>query len=98
MSAKKQFTDVFTREHATTLKVLRAYPADKEQYRPHERSNTALQLAWTFVIENNIAIASLKGPLEMKGFPPPPPTIAAVIDAYEKSAKELLSTLATTPD
>ena len=33
-------------EHQTTLKVLRAVPADHASYRPDDRSMTALDLAW----------------------------------------------------
>ena len=98
-SAKQQFADVYAREHQITLKVLRAFPAEEANYKPHERSNSALQLAWTFVIENNVALASLRGPLQLTGgFPPPPPTMAEVIAAYEASAKETIATLASTPE
>lgn len=98
-SPKQQFADVYGKEHATTLKVLKAYPADRASYRPHERSNSALQLAWTFVVENNVAIAALKGPLDLGGgFPPAPATFAEVLAAYEASAKEMMKVLEATPD
>ena len=98
-SAKQQFTDVYAREHQTTLKVLRAFPPEQAEYKPHERSKTALGLAWTFVVENNVALAALKGPLNLGGkFPPSPATFGEVIAAYASSAKELLTTLAATPD
>src|SRR5213592_5280577 len=85
-SAKQQFTDVYTREHQTTLKVLRAFPPEQAEYKPHERSKTALGLAWTFVVENNVALAALKGPLNLGGkFPPSPATFGEVIAAYESS-------------
>jgi len=96
---KQMFADVYKREHATTLKVLRAFPAENASYQPHERSNTALQLAWTFVVENNVALSALRGPLTLEGrFPPPPPTLGDVIAAYEASAQELMDTLERTPD
>jgi uncharacterized damage-inducible protein DinB len=98
-NAKRQYADVYAKEHQTTLKVLRAFPQDQAQYQPHPRSSTALKLAWTFVVENNIALASLRGPLNLGGgFPPPPTTFAECIAAYEASAKELLATLDATPD
>jgi uncharacterized damage-inducible protein DinB len=96
---KQMFADVYKREHATTLKVLRAFPAEQASYQPHERSNSALQLAWTFVVENNVALAALRGPLKLEGrFPPPPPSFGDVIAAYEASAKELMDTLERTPE
>jgi len=98
-SAKQQYIDVYTKEHQTTLKVLRAFPQDQANYQPHPRSSTALKLAWTFVVENSIAVAGLKGPLPLgSGFPPPPATFAEVIAAYEATAKDLLATIAVTPD
>jgi uncharacterized damage-inducible protein DinB len=98
-SPKQQYADVYEKEHATTLKVLRAFPADKASYKPHDRSSSALQLAWTFVLENNLAVTALRGPLKITGqFPPPPSTLAEVMTAYDASVKELKETLAATPD
>jgi uncharacterized damage-inducible protein DinB len=98
-SPKQQFANVYAKEHQTTLKVLRAFPADQASYKPHERSNSAMQLAWTFVIENNIGLAALRGPLKLgAGMPPAPAAFADAIAAYEASAKELLATLEKTPD
>jgi uncharacterized damage-inducible protein DinB len=98
-SPKTQYKDLYQRELPTTLKVLKAFPAEKSTYKPHERSNTAAQVAWTFVIENNMALAALKGPLKMGGgMPPVPANYEEIITAYEKSAKELLATLDGTPD
>lgn len=96
---KAQFAETFLKEHPTTLKVLRAYPADKEAYKPHERSSTAIQVAWTFVIENRLSMAALKGPLSLSdGFPPPPARFEDVIVAYEATSKELLNAVASTPE
>jgi uncharacterized damage-inducible protein DinB len=96
---KQQFTDVYTKEHATTIKVLNAFPPDRAAFKPHERSNSALQLAWTFVIENKMAEAALRGPLSFEGgFPPPPATFAEVVHAYLSTTKEFLDTLTSTPD
>ncbi len=96
---KQQFAEVYAKEHVTTLNVLRAFPADKASYQPHQRSDTALKLAWRFVMENNVALAALKGPVNVTGtMPPPPPMFGEVIAAYEASAKELMQTLPGTPD
>lgn len=98
-SAKQQYAHAYAKEHATTLKVLRAFPAEQASYKPHERSNSALQLAWTFVIENNVARAALLGELKLEGkLPPPPPSFGEVLAAYEASASELMATLEQTSD
>lgn len=98
-SPKQQFLDVYANEHQTTLKVLRAFPTDQQEYQPHPRSSSALKLCWTFVIENNVAMGALKGPLNLGGgFPPPPATLAEVITAYESSAKAMIESTKATPD
>src|SRR3954471_4645618 len=98
-SAKAQFKGVYERELPTTLKVLRAFPAEKSSYKPHEKSNTAHQLGWTFVIENNMSLQSLKGPLKIgSGVGKAPADFQEIIATYEASAKELLTTLDATPD
>ena len=98
-SAREEYKTTFEREHPITKKVLRAYPADKGAYKNHPNNNTALQIAWTFVIENNVAMAALKGPLQLSGgFPPPPAKFEDVIDAYEKTSKQLLDAVMATPE
>lgn len=98
-SEKEQFKSTFQREHPITMKVLRAYPADKGAYKSHPGNSTALQIAWTFVVENNISMAALKGPLKLGGgFPPPPAKFEDVITAYEKTAKEFMDAVTGTPD
>lgn len=99
VNAKQQFADVYKREHATTLKVLGAYPHDKADYRPHPGNNTAKQIAWTFVVENNVMLAATKGPIQLGGgFPPAPATIAECIVAYEKSAMDFMAAFDKMPE
>lgn len=99
VSAKQRFAEVYAREHQTTMKVLKAFPSDQASYQPHDRSASALQLAWKFAVENNVALGALRGPIQLSGsLPPAPPTFAAVLAAYESSAKEFEETLARTPD
>lgn len=51
MQSKEEFLTHFDRELATTLRVLRAYPPDKMDLKPHEKSNSAAQVAWIFALE-----------------------------------------------
>lgn len=90
-----EFLDVYQREHATTLKVLRAFPREQSEFRPHERSNTARQLAWTFVVEEGLMLKALRQqPLLGDGFPPAAPdSWDAVLDAFEKQHVEIVSQL-----
>ena len=50
-SAKQMFLDYYDREHETTMRVLRAYPEDKVDLKPSEKSNSARDVAWTLVLE-----------------------------------------------
>jgi uncharacterized damage-inducible protein DinB len=56
-SAKQQFLDAYEREHATTMRVLRAYPKDKLELKPHPTCKTARELAWIFVQERGLGTA-----------------------------------------
>jgi hypothetical protein len=71
MSEKEQFVGVGEREFPTTLKVLRAFPAAKADLRPHERSKTAKELAWNFVVEEKIIDQCLRGAIDFQSVPAP---------------------------
>ena len=50
-SPKEMFLENYDREHARTMRVLRAYPEDQLDFKPHPKANSARSLAWTFVME-----------------------------------------------
>jgi uncharacterized damage-inducible protein DinB len=98
-SAKKQFLDSFAREHATTLKVLRAFPPDQAEFRPHVRSKSARELAWMFVSEQKLIDMVLKDQLNVAGsIPPAPPDLKAIIDQFERDFDETVGLLEETQD
>ena len=45
-SEKEQFLKTWEQEHATTAKVMAAIPEGKLDFKPHERSKSARELAW----------------------------------------------------
>jgi uncharacterized damage-inducible protein DinB len=93
-TAKQRFLRAYERDHATTLKVLKAFPPDKSEFRPHERSNSALHLAWTFVVEEQIMIRALRGERVLgTGFPPAPDAWGAVLDAFNKGYDDIIAEL-----
>ncbi len=97
--AKQQYLHTLNREHATTLKVMRAYPDDQHGLQPHARSSTAKQLLWTFVIENELLRGALDGTLTMPPtFPSPPETIPEIISAYEGAIKKVMALVAAMPE
>ena len=56
-----EFMHNYTREHATTRKVLHALPPDQSHFKPHDRSNSAHMLGWTFVVEEHMIAKALSG-------------------------------------
>jgi uncharacterized damage-inducible protein DinB len=87
MSEKQKFQEAWDKESATTLKVLRAFPEDKSDLRPHPSSRSAKDLAWAFVFDGVAGSQAVQG--EMK-FPPPnmpekPSSWKAMISEVEKA-------------
>src|SRR5512133_669278 len=90
-SQKEQFLETYEREHATTMRVLRAYPTDKLDLRPHAMSKTAKELAWVFVIERGLGtmVYNRQFPPQQGGGPPPAPeSWDAILTALEQSHKQ----------
>ena len=79
--------------------MLRAYPGDQSELRPHPRARTARELAWSFPVEMSLAGAALRGNLDLSGgFPPAPATLDEVIAAFEGSRQETLDLLRGSSD
>jgi uncharacterized damage-inducible protein DinB len=90
--ARQQFLETFDRELATTMRVLRAYPEDKLDLKPSEKSNSARDVAWIFVLECGLGMRVWNDDFaqgRVSGKPPQaPPTMAEIISALEKSTTE----------
>ena len=61
MSDKDKFVTNFEWEVATTAKLLKAYPADKLDWKPHEKSRTAKEMMQTFIAEGNAMLQICDG-------------------------------------
>ena len=86
-----EFMHNYTREHATTRKVLHALPPDQSHFKPHDRSNSAHVLGWTFVVEEHMIAKALSGEQVLGGgWPPAPATWAEVLDAFDASYGKVL--------
>lgn len=92
--ARETLADVWEKESATTRKVLRAYPADQAEFRPHERSKTARELAWMFPLEMSLAAAAVRSEMDLSGgMPAAPGTLDEVLASFEGAREGLLETL-----
>jgi uncharacterized damage-inducible protein DinB len=101
-SPKQQFLDAYEREHATTLRVLRAYPAERLDLRPHPKSKSARELAWIFVLERGLGTAVFRNEfakLAASGpTPDPPESWDDLLGALEAAHREFGELIRSTPD
>ena len=85
----QQFLEVLEREHATTLRVLGAYPLDKLDLKPHAICKNAKELAWMFVREQSLLEKALTTGLPMPPQPPLPDSMDAIITAFDEGHKRV---------
>ena len=101
-SLRQQFLDAFEREHQTTMRVLRAYPTDKAELRPHPRLKSARELAWVFVTEMAMAKKALTTGFDWSkppsGGQPAPDTLEAVIAAFDTAHQGIVALVKDLPD
>ena len=101
-NSKRSFLESYDREHATTMRVLRAYPPDKLDLKPSEKSNSARGLAWTFVMERGLGIKVWNDEFAKgitSGKPKePPPNWDDVLAELEKAHREFRAVVEATPD
>ncbi|RPJ77309.1 MAG: DinB family protein [Acidobacteria bacterium] len=94
---RQRFLDTFEREHETTMRVLRAYPEDKLDLKPHPKCNSARQVMWTVVMGQALAEKALttgfdwsKPPSSRPGPPEGRDEIIAALDAAHRRVAELV--------
>ena len=99
-SPKKELISSLKKEHATTKKVLNAFPANHSEMKPHPTSQAARELVHTFAIEAGLSALALENKLEMppKSMPKAPPTWSEALGAYEASLTNLLDVLEKTDE
>ena len=101
-SLKQQWLDTYEREHAITMKVLRAFPADRADLQPHPRCRTARDLAWIFVVERMLGQVVLNNGfaqgMPAGEMPKPPESFDALIEAYVMAHKEMGDMVRAMPD
>ncbi len=100
MLTKTDLESYFTKESQTTIKVMRAFPADQKDFKPHEKSQEAIRLMSTFVFEMYLLSTYLFGDeLDRARFQTyQPESVEAVIGDFEKETAGVLSRLMTLPD
>ena len=97
MDEKSLFTQFWTNESKTTLKVLARIPEGSD-YRPDPKSRTAQQIAWQILCEERMIIDALESGKVEWAPPPMPATMKEVIDAYEKHSAGMADRWNGVPD
>ena len=93
-SPRQQFVDAFERETATSLKVLKAFPPEQSELRPHEKMKTARELAAMFTLEMAAIDAVIRGTFTFPPkLPPLPQNWSEVVDGFERTRTRTLDAL-----
>jgi len=93
MTEKDVFLATLGREHETTMRLLRAYPADKAELRASERSKTAREIAWMLAVTQQVIPHLLGHELPGMDPPPAPPTWNEVLGAVQASHTDTMAKL-----
>jgi uncharacterized damage-inducible protein DinB len=100
-SPKQRFLEAYESEHATTMKVLRAYPQDKLDLRPHEKCKTAKELAWVFAVERGLGTMVMHDTLadaDLSEMPEPPDSWDGLLQAIDGAHRSFGDLVASLPD
>jgi uncharacterized damage-inducible protein DinB len=93
-SPVEQYIKAYQRETATTRRVLLAYPSDRADLQPHERSQSAQQLLWTFVMEQAMALRAVRDGKVLGGTPPTKPeSWDGMLALFAQQEQELVNEL-----
>jgi uncharacterized damage-inducible protein DinB len=97
VSARQRFIDAYNRESATTIKVLRAYPQDKGELKPHHLCRTAKELAWIFVGEQGMCHVALTTGFDWSkppsAPPPAPDSLDEIIRVFDGGRQSLVESI-----
>lgn len=89
MSIPKFFVSRWEHEQAAFGKVLRALPADKLDYRPHDRSTSAGDLAWQLALEQRGMSQMIDKGEHVFDNEPRPATLDAIVAEWDSATNEL---------
>jgi len=99
---KEAFLKVYDQEHERTMRVLRAYPQDKSELRPHPKSKTARELAFVFTLERYLGEAVWNDEIAKRGLsgkpPEPPASWSEVVESAETSFQRFRGIVAAASD
>jgi uncharacterized damage-inducible protein DinB len=93
MTNREFFIQRWNAEYPAFVKVFRALPPDRLDYRPHPRSRSAAELVWLLAQEEQAGVELINtGQIDWKETPPPG-SLDEMTGAYERSHAELAGRL-----
>lgn len=100
MTEKEAFLNVHRRECQTTQNILKAFPANKMDLRPHEKSRTARELASVLANQELFLKQAAEGKIDVASFTKQTPlaTIDETVRVLEKNHKAVEEALAKASD
>ena len=100
MSEKDHLLSTMEREFATTLRVMEAYPHDQHEFKPHERSRSALELASTLSGELHLVRDALDGNIDFSKESVHETALdwADAISRFKAASAQTIDKLKNTPD
>ena len=102
-SPKQQFLDAYDREHATTMRVLKAFPREKGDAKLNPNLKTAKELAFVFFMECMLGTklwddGYAKGVQPGSKPPEPPAKWDDLLASIEKAAKDFRQLVSSTSE
>lgn len=97
MTNMEFFIKRWTSEYPAFVKVMKALPADKLDYRPHPRSRSAAELVWLLTLEEAMGSGLIDtGQIDWKEPQPPPPAgLDEIVAAFERHHADLAKRLSS---
>lgn len=96
---KEQILNFRALEFGTTMKVLRAYPEDKLDMKPAEKSRSARELVVTLIREECVCRGAMRGDLSRSDFPESlPDDLHALLEVLDQTHHEVQGTIAQASD
>ncbi len=95
MITKQNLLKIFRKEFGTTLKVMKAFPGEKLNFAPHERSQTAKRLMSTFVFEMFLMrMYVFDENFDASGFKTySPENLNDLVDDFDKETAQIITSL-----
>jgi uncharacterized damage-inducible protein DinB len=100
MITKQDLLELAKKEYTTTVRMLKAFPAEKGDFKPHERSQEAVRLASTFIFEMYLCAMHLFGDIvdRSKFQNYKPANMDEAIKDFEKESADMIARLEALPE